>query len=126
MNLEELGKTVNPARGITASVLVQYEQIHVARQMLWDWQTIADAMEMPGKASQIRQAFTRIKEGLKSGDVALPKGQPKIDTSGKRPAQSSGKPMATQTKSTAGGQPVDWEALSQQRKQEKEDIEWTG
>jgi hypothetical protein len=125
MNLEELGKTVNPARGITASVLVQYEQIHAARQMLWDWQTIAGAMEMPEKASQIRQAFTRIKEGLKSGEVALPKG-PRIDTSGKRPAQASSKPMATQTKSAAGGQPVNWEALSQQRKQEEDGIEWTG
>ena len=125
MNLEELGKTVNPARGITASVLVQYELIHAARQMLWDWQTIAGAMEMPGKASQIRQAFTRIKEGLTSGDIALPKGQPKIDTSGKRPAQSSGKPMVTPKKSMPG-QPVDWEALSQQRRQEEEGIEWTG
>lgn len=125
MNLDELGKTVNPARGITASVLVQYEQIHAARQMLWDWQTIADAMEMPGKASQIRQAFMRIKEGLISGDVALPKGQPKIDTSGKRPARPSGKTVLTPAKS-APGQPVDWEALAQKRRQEEEDVEWTG
>lgn len=124
MNLEELGKTVNPARGITSAVLSLYGQIHGARQMMWDWQTIADAMEMPGKAAQIRQAFTRVKAGLKSGEIALPARKPKIDTSGKRPqASASVKNAAIKP---APGQPVDWEALVKQRKKEEDEVEWTG
>jgi hypothetical protein len=126
MDLEELGKTVNPARGITATVLVQYEKIRAARQMLWDWRTIADAMGMPEKAAQIRQAFARITEGLKSGEVALPKAGPKLDVSGRiqtRHGQPSSGPLQARK---AGGSSVNWEALSKQRKQEEDDIEWTG
>ena len=127
MNLEDLGKTVNPARGLTASVLVNYEKIRSARQMLWDWRTIADAMGMPEKAAQVRQAFARISEGLKSGEVALPKAGPKIDVSGRmqtRPGKPSSGPL--QARKSGGGSPVNWEALSKQRKQEEDDIEWTG
>ena len=128
--LDELGKTIIPGRGITSVVLAQYEKILAARQMLWDWKAIADAMDMTDKAAQIRQAFLRLTEGLKNHEVALPKKSMAIDTSGKIPARTPARTPAraeTEVKTAARTTgDVDWEALARKNKGDEADIQWKG
>jgi hypothetical protein len=123
MNLDELGRTVNPARGVTSVVLTHYQKILAARRMLWDWETISEAMEMAGKSAQIRQAFSRLTEQLKNKEVALPSSSV-IDTSGKKPAVRPSPAPAQGTTQKQGV--VDWEALAKGNKDEASDIQWKG
>ena len=124
MKLDELGRTVNPARGITSVVLTHYQKILAARRMLWDWETISEAMEMAGKSAQIRQAFSRLTEQLKNKEVALPSASV-IDTSGKKPAARTVNATAEASKTTDTKE-VDWEALARGNKEEASDIQWKG
>lgn len=135
MNLEDMGKTVNDARGITAIVLKQYRKILAARQMLWDWESIAVAMEMPGKPAQIRRAFGRITVQLKNHEVALP-ADGVIATGGKgTQRQPIIRPAVKQATGSSDGDPVasgkprgnvDWTALHESNKEEMSGVVWKG
>ena len=89
--------------------------------MLWDWETISEAMEMAGKSAQIRQAFSRITAQLKNKEVALPTA-PVIDTSGKKPAARP----ANTTMKPQSDKDVDWEELARRNREDLSDVQWKG
>ena len=74
---ELIARGPNPARGITALVLKEFRQIEQARGLLWDWATIAAALDLPPgprSAKALRAAFARVRLGIKNKTLEPPAG----------------------------------------------------
>lgn len=74
---ELIARGPNPARGITALVLKNFRQIEQARGLLWDWPTIAAALDLPAgprSAKALRAAFARVRLGIKNKTLEPPAG----------------------------------------------------
>ncbi len=72
---ELIARGPNPARGITALVLREFRQIEQARGLLWDWATIATALDLPPgprSAKALRAAFARVRLGIRDKTLEPP------------------------------------------------------
>ena len=83
MDLSDLTKRVNPRKGRTSLVLEHYREIEKARKLLWEWNTIAEALGLgPKKGNALRMAFSYVTKRLEEGKLALPE-QRKSETGGR-------------------------------------------
>ena len=86
----------NPAKGITTLVLRHYTEIKQVRALLWDWSTIAAALDLPpSRAKALRAAFARVSRGIATKTLEAP-------SAPAAPRQSQGRPAAISAP-TAGG-----------------------
>ena len=74
---DDLEKLINegpdPARGLTALVLLRYHEIQLARQYARPWAKIANALHLPpGKTKALSAAFWRVSRGIESGRLKAP------------------------------------------------------
>ena len=64
----------NPDRGLTALVLANHGDIKQARQLLWPWSRIAEALDLPiSRARALSAAYRGVERRLKADKVRVSK-----------------------------------------------------
>ncbi|MBU2845678.1 hypothetical protein HF923_07560 [Acidithiobacillus ferriphilus] len=82
MDIKEMGERTNPERGASTVALEHYREILAARQHLWRWVDIADALGYPN-VNALNKAFLRIDKLVAKGKLKPTGGQRKPDAAGK-------------------------------------------
>ena len=112
-----------PNARYTVKVLVldRFTDITTARQLMYPWADIAEALGYPRQSwKTLSAAYKRVDAGLKAGRLVKPKPAPYAPAR-KEPSTESRTPRATK-----GEGEVDWEALARKNKAEAADINWKG
>ena len=64
----------NPDRGLTTLVLANYGEVKQARQLLWPWSRIAEALDLPiSRARALSAAYRGVERRLKADKVRVSK-----------------------------------------------------
>jgi hypothetical protein len=64
----------NPDRGLTTLVLANYGEVKQARQLLWPWSRIAEALDLPiARARALSAAYRGVERRLKADKVRVGK-----------------------------------------------------
>ena len=64
----------NPNRGLTALVLANHGEVKQARQLLWPWSRIAEALDLPiSRARALSAAYRGVERRLKADKVRVGK-----------------------------------------------------
>ena len=94
MDIKEMERTPNPARGLQSVILSNYSAIANARQQLWGWAAIAEALGRPGQAVAVCKAFHRIDNQIQKGKLKVPKSSGRVQASTVQ-AESRARSLAT-------------------------------
>lgn len=114
MELSEMTRRVNPRRGLQALVLEHYAEVRAARQHLWSWAEIADALGVAGQGAHLCRAYLRVDRQVEAGRLKVP-----------APAKAAGAPAARvahnpgliQQAKPAAAEPFDFEKYNIMKKE---------
>lgn len=115
MDIKEMGERTNPERGASTVALEHYREILAARQHLWRWVDIADALGYPN-VNALNKAFLRIDKLVAKGKLKPTGGhaQRKTDVGQlqKTSSDPSPTPNTVQRRPLPGQMPVGGEAMN--------------